>query len=299
MFRRLLPLVILTAIAFGCSKKNAPVLESGKGSTEQSDPNAAYTIKFRESRKGDEIDVVKARIATATVTNKSTNTTQTQKEDFRYAYTEKILDTSPDEPRPTKVTRVYSVSRKANPQGETKTASHIGKTISIERFMQGYKYAVDGASLPPAEQVEIGADFNKGQWKIEQTLPKTPVKIGEEWAGDFSAISAISGKALADYHKEKSKIAGKLVRVYQKDGRQWGVIEIKIRMVIDTVAANGSPVKGEINTDVTFDIVIDGSHRAGSMKIKLNGSVDSRNQTGQETTTTIDGTEEQSLTPVS
>src|SRR5436190_12154446 len=79
MFRRIIPLVVLGAAVLGCSKKNNP-----DNPTENTDPNATYTIAFRGFEKGDKTEVVRARNATATT--KTANSSQTQKEEFRYEY---------------------------------------------------------------------------------------------------------------------------------------------------------------------------------------------------------------------
>jgi hypothetical protein len=297
MFWRLIPLGLLVAILFGCSSKNPPPAEGGNDPTEKADPNATYTIKFREAKQGDKIEVAKGRTATATVA--IANSTRTQKEEFRYEYTESILEMKPDEPRPTKVTRVYKIAKRTAPNGEMKSGSYIGKTIRIEKYLRSYKYVMEGRSLPPIEQAQIHEDFTRRQWKLQQILPKTPVKIGEEWAIDFAAITALGGKPQTNYDKEKSKFGGKLVKVYQKDGHQWGVIELRSKLVIDTVATNGSPIKGEVNSKITYDLVIDGSLRTGNMKLVLNSTFDGRDMiTGRMVKTTVEGTEDQSLKQV-
>ena len=74
--------------------------------------------------------------------------------------------------------------------------------------------------------------------------------------------------------KEKSKITGKLVRAYKKDGQQWGVIEMRVEIAI---APNGksTPLTGTISTDITIDTAIDGSVNAGTIKMNLNGNISS------------------------
>jgi hypothetical protein len=295
MLRRLILVPLLVVVAIGCGKKHGDS-QSGDSGGEPADPNATYTLKFRPAEKGDKYHVVRARDATAVV--KTGNSSQTSKEEFRFEYTETVLDTAPDEPRPTKVTRVYKIARKADLKGEMHDRSYVGKTITIERYLKGYKYSVDGQSLPVQEQLEMNQDFTTGQWRLDQNFPVKPVKVGEEWPVDFAAITAIGGNAQTQYSKEKSKITGKLSKVYKKDGHLWGVIELKIKMVIDTVATNGSPIKGEVDTDATLDIGIDGSARAGNMKMTVNGTIDDRDVIGHERKTTIQGTEERSLTPL-
>jgi hypothetical protein len=290
MFRCVAAFAVLVAVLIGCSKPNDATPPGGDPKVEPSDPDAAYELKFAGIQKGDKHEVTKTRSATATI--KTPNSTQTQKEEYRYEYTETIVDTAPDEPRPTKVTRVYKTARKTDAKGDTKTASHVGKTITIERYKDSYKYSVEGQSLPPAEQGEIAQDFNLGRWKLDQTLPQKAVKVGEEWQVDFAAITTIAGRVQDVYDKEKSKITGKLVRAYKKDGRQWGVIEVKIVLVF------AGQVKGGTESDATYDIVIDGSAQAGTLKITKKGTVERKDVIGNQVITTLEGTEEQSLTPV-
>ena len=81
MFRRIIPLVVLGAGVLGCSKKDNPN-NPGQNPADNTDPNAAYTIKFRGFEKGDKTEVVRARDASST--SKTVNSTQTQKDEFRY-----------------------------------------------------------------------------------------------------------------------------------------------------------------------------------------------------------------------
>ena len=69
-------------------------------------------------------------------------------------------------------------------------------------------------------------------------------------------------------------------------------------MVIETVATNGSPIKGSLPSTVTLDTPIDGSARAGKLTISMKGTIDHRDMIGHEVKSTIEGTQEQSLTPV-
>ena len=119
------------------------------------------------------------------------------------------------------------------------------------------------------------------------------MKVGDEWNVDFAAIPALGGKAQDGYNKEKSKITGRLVRAYKKDGKQWGVIEVKIALVLDSARA-----KGTSDSTVTYDIVIDGSERSGTVKITTRLAVEGKDGLGNDVTTTVEGTDEQSLTPV-
>jgi len=294
-----IPLSLLIATLLGCSKAT-PVTPLGhhpnSGIVEATDPNVTYTIKLHRPAKGDKSTVAKSRSGSMTAT--TANSTQKQEEKSRYEYVETISDTDPDAVRPSKVSRAYSIAETTNQKGEMQQLTYTGKTVTIEKYLEGYKYAADGKSLPVAEQLELNNDFTSGQGNIEAMLPKSPVKVGESWTVDLSAIKALAGNLPFPYHKEKSNITGKLLRAYTRDGRQWGVIEWKIVVVFDTVTTNGSPIKGSLPTTVTMDAVIDGSARAGKTTITMQGTIDHRDMIGHEVKTTIEGTQEQSFTPV-
>jgi|GEM_PF-5177417 len=183
MFRAA-PSFLIAAILVGCSKKPTPDEPGVK--IEATDPTAAYTLAFKDIVKGEKFEVVKDRDATATITVKNVNTTTKLKDRYRFEYTESILDTSPDDPRPTKVSRVYKAAEKADANGQIQKGSYIGKTVTIERFMKGYKFIVDaGQSLPAAEQIEMNQDFSTASWKLNQNFPNKPVKVGDTWDVDF------------------------------------------------------------------------------------------------------------------
>jgi hypothetical protein len=290
MFRPAIVFATLITVALGCSKKSDSTTAEEGG-----DPNATYTLTFREMQKGDKHVVVKAREGVATI--KTQNSTQTKKEDFRYEFTETILDTSPDEKLPTKVTRVYKTADRLDPAGKKASASFVGKTVNIERFMKGYKYCADGKVIPGLEQQEIADDFLRGGWKVSLLLPKEPVKVGQSWEVDFASITAIGGNPQTKYDKEKSKFTAKLTRVYQKDGARWGTIEAKIVLVMAT-GAKAPPVTGSVETDTVTDLVVDGSATAGKQRMTLKGTLEARDPIAGVATTTIEGNEERSITPV-
>lgn len=295
--RRTLPVLLLAATLTGCSSKsNSNAITAD---TEKVDTNATYTLRFQEAAKGDAYDVLKVRDATAAVTMLNQKTTTTLKDQFRFEFTETILDTAPDEPRPTKVSRVYKKAEKANQQGSMEQRSYVGKTVTIEKFMKGYKFTVGAnQSLPVPEQLEVNQDFTASNWRIEQNFPNKPVKVGDTWNVDFAAITALGGNPQLKYDKEKSTFTGKLTKVAQKDGRLWGTVEMKIVLVVNATAPNGSPITGEVKTDTTLEIVIDGSARAGTMKMQLASSINDRDPVGNERKTVITGTEERSITPL-
>ncbi len=298
MISRLILLCILIAGVLGCSRSDSTAQnnQSPSGPVEATDPNMTYTVKLRGQTQGDKTEVTKTRNGSMTAV--TANSTQIQTEKIRFDYVETILETSPDSPLPTKVSRTYKVAEKTDQKGEAKSLSYTGKTVLIEKYLKGHKLTADGKSLPVPEQVELNDDFVASRGDFQGLLPKSQVKIGEEWSVELADVKSLVGNIPFPYHKEKSKITGKLLRAYKQYGQQWGVIEWNILMVIDTVAKNGSPIRGSLPSTVTLETPIDASARAGKLTISMKGTIDNRDMFGHEVKTTIEGTQEQSLTPV-
>ena len=282
MVRAIMAVALFIACAMGCFKKKA-------ASNPEDGPDATYILKFPTRQKGDKHEVMKS--ASMITTAKTKNSTQTRKEEYRYEFTEIIVDAVADDPNPTKVTRVYKTAEETDAKGDLRIASHVGKTITIEWTKEGYKYGVEGNLLPPAEQAEIARTFNH-PWKLGSQFPKKAVKVGEEWQSHFASIAPIRGVPQATYDKEKSRLTSKLVRVYKKDGRVWGVIEVKMALVF------AGALRGTLDVDGSYDIAIDGTLRAGTLKMTMKGTMETQDKLGNDVTTTLEGTSEESLTPV-
>jgi hypothetical protein len=264
----------------------------------------AVTIKLRKEKEGDKVTVTKKRDGTTTVTMGGKK--QVKKDEYRYEYTDKVIEFPADAPKPTRVDRAYEVARKTDSlTGELKTLSFSGQTVEIQVSPiagVGYIFIDRGNAIQPPEVDDFLAEFQggpkPGQKKprpdISALLPNKAVKPGEVWTGDLSAIMGIMGNPPFTLEKEKSKVTGKLVKTYAKDDQQWGVIELKIVMAL-VPGAMGPEVSGTITTDVTMDAVIDGSSRARTVKMKGSGTLAVAKGKGPRVEMTI--TQEETVTP--
>lgn len=298
MSHRTLSLAVLAAALVGCSKSGPDPSGRSDRTTqppEAADPNATLTITIREPQKGDVARVAKNRKGAMSAT--SMNATQTQYETLRLDYVEAILDAAAGEP-PVKLSREYTVAERSDPKGEMKSLPFAAKTVTAERIVSSFKYTIDGKLVSPADQRELDGEFAGTRWSFANLVPKQAVKVGQTWPVDLATVTGLTGNLPFQHHKDKSTASGKLVRAYKKEGQQCGVVEWKIDLVFDTHATNGSPITGSLPSTVTYDGVIDGSSRAGTMKMSLKGSIDHRDVIGHEVKTTIEGTQEQTVTPV-
>jgi len=278
----------------GCSEKAPPGGDKGGGDGD------AYVIKLRPPQQGDEAVVTRKRAGKVTQTVGGKAKSQHQAE--RYEYTETILEMPAGASKPTKANRAFKVAEKSDEKGKLQLLHYAGKTVEILVSPikgVGYIFIVGGNALQPPERDDFLEEF-QGPKKpeLESLLPKNPVRVGEEWSAPLSAIAAvIGGQMKFDLDNDKSRVTSKLLRVYQKDGRQCGVVEMKIHMVI-TPAGKGPALSGTINADVTLDAVIDGSASTRSMQMRMDGALSATDATSGKVTLEIQGEQEQTRTPV-
>jgi hypothetical protein len=293
MIRRMIPLVVAIVLVVGCKKNTSTTGPEGGG-----DPNATYTIKLREEQKGDKTEVSETQTGTFEIAFPGQKA-EKEKEDKKVTFTQEIQE-MPAGGQPTKLTRTYTVAQKYDEKkGGMKPLPLEGKTVTIEKKGESYEFTSDGKKMDIGDSAGLWGEFNAKKAKkgeIEELLPKNPVKIGESWNIDPAAVSAFGGGD--DSFKvdpAKSKMTGKLAKVYTKDGKQWGTIDIDIDITFDPNASKGKgPTGGTMKVSGTFDTVIDGSSREGTLKfnIKLNLS---GKEKGNETSMAVDVTEEKTV----
>lgn len=306
MFTRCVCLAGFLALAIGCSKKSSESTESGPAPGPTGDPAQAYAIKLRHEQKGDKFRVVKSRDGSTTVT--AGGKSQTQADKYRYDYTETVIEMPEGAPKPTRSDRAYAVAEKSDETGELKALSYSGKTVEVQVSPFegiGYIFIVGGNAIQPPEVDEFNVEFQGGtkpgvtplKPRIDALMPKNAVKVGEEWAADFSSLNALMGQMPFALDKEKSTITGKLARAYRKDGKQWGVIELKVVMAV-VPGGKGPPLTGTITADITLDRAIDGSTNAGTTKLTGGGTLSFSAGKGQDVKMEMKITQDESVTPV-
>lgn len=275
MLRTCLLACALTAVAFGCTgKKPTPADSSEDVSNPGSEPAAAYTIKVREEQAGDKF------VATETTTSSFTTTrsglkgkaTDGKKSTEKVEYMETIIEFPNGSDWPTRFTRAYKASEEAPADGPAKSASYVGKTVLYEKKNGAYTITANGQPLPAAEEQPFRSQLERPRVRDSELVPKAPVKLNEAWALDPVLVRRFAGLLNFPINKEKSQGTGKLIKVYAKAGKQWGVIEHKITLVIENTAP-GVIVSGTVTFSVTTDAVIDGTSSEATTKSKLSATV--------------------------
>jgi hypothetical protein len=188
-------------------------------------------------------------------------------------YSEAVLEKGDPDPKKLKRTYEKAVVTKGDKEAEQ---PFQGRTIIYE--LKDKKYEMTAEGKPALTEKDLSPIEKKPGREFENLVaPKDPVKVGGTWKIDIKEVAKALDKAFpADaLDLAKSKAEGKLLKVYDKDGKKFGVLEIKITLAVkeaDKIKFD-PPLMFEIQG--TLDTAIDGSSTAGKMvmtaKIKGKG----------------------------
>jgi len=235
-----------------------------------------FDLKIKKPAPGETDLVEKTEVETNTSyvvdkAGKKLQDLEAVKKETRLAYRETIVEKPADAPRPTKLKRQYDKAQ-VTTDGKTAKLPYQGKTVLIEKKEDIYRFFVEGgAELKDQDAALLAREFNKKSSAAfdKLLLPGRPVAVGETWGLDTAAILR-EWKTTDGPVVDEAKVqgSGKLVKVYQKDGRQFGVLKIELTMPLKAFpAAKGvelSPLsKLVLSTDL--DVCIDGTAALGTV----------------------------------
>jgi hypothetical protein len=172
-------------------------------------------------------------------------------------YSLTVLETAPGARLPHKFRRSYD---KALLRSGDKTTPlpYQGRSVLFELRDGNYQAAAEGQ--PPLSAADLArlAD-DAASDPLDNFFPGRPVKVGETWTVDPRALTGLLGKAAVENgaHGE-----GKLVRVYEKDGQQFGVLEWTLRLSLQSLGVLAFSPPGLHETTLVLDTAIDGSGTA-------------------------------------
>ena len=226
----------------------------------------AYMIKIKKSAKGSTERVAKAEQSTQTIRVTDNNNLLHEKDEKKakeFVYVETILE-RPGAQKATKLKRKYEKAVKTR-DGKATTLPYQGKTVLIEKKGDRYEFRVEGdEELTGDAAEELTKEFNKKGEVDEATLeklllPAKAVKVGESWDIDAKRVEKAFGEsAELEVAPGKTKATGKLVRAYQKGGRQYGVISLHLRLALKSVGQDGSKLVLQPNSHLAFEVRVDG-----------------------------------------
>jgi len=239
-----------------------------------------FTIKIRKDAKGDILKATEndAETGKMSFTVMGKTTPKDEQKTFVGSYTDEILEKEPGK-RASKIRRTFSKAEVT--RGDQKiTPDFVGKEILVERTGMGFKFTIGGKEVT-GTNAQILNELFRDKAKEEEDaiedllLPKNSVAVNEAWKADVAKLATDMAKqAPFVIDADKSTCTGKLLKAYQKDGRQYGQMQIDAKLVLSKFKAGPVPADLEegsaINIKFTFDGCIDGSRSSGRMDIAMN-----------------------------
>jgi hypothetical protein len=249
----------------------------------------SYVIRIKTLTKGETIQVVKTETMQGDVkfmadVGKVIETRETKSvEDFAYQQT--ILERETSGPA-TRLQRIYEKAQ-ATAEGKTKDLAYQGKTVLIEKKTGKYIFGIEGGNeLTAADAPQLDKEFNRAEDSEHDLLqalllPRAAVQLGQTWKMDMDKLLKVllKGDQTVAVDAANSSGTGKLLRVYQRDGRRFGVFEVRLDLPLKGVPENGKikvafDAGGHMTMVYHSDICIDGSVPDGELKgtMQMNGT---------------------------
>ena len=239
----------------------------------------AVEIKIAYPKTGERVKVTVEEKATtkmvATAMGLEQKKDETKTKSF--VYTDEVLDNPGAAKRPAKVKRTYEKAVTGS-DGKTATLPLEGKTVLIEKKGDKYTFTADDKAVEGESLKVLDAEFNKSEKESDREVmfPASPVKPGDSWKIDSTKMAKELSK---DFELDPAKLVagGKLVKAYQKGGKQFGVIELTVAASLSGLGAkSGLKLKGDAMSSMSLtlsgDGVIDGSSSEGKSRsvVKFN-----------------------------
>ncbi len=244
--------------------------------------DAKYELKLKKEAQGDRVSVKSDETSDihVLIDLMGQEVKNDEKSKEKKAYIEEILVHPAGAKKSTKLSRTYTAAEKTK-GGTTKKQVYAGKTVVIEKKGEKkgekYKFSIDGEEIAEDDAEELEKEFNKKEefpLENEDLLPGKPVKLGESWTVDSAKIVKSfeeDGPFVLDV--QATKVTGKLLKVYAKDGKQYGTIELSLHLAVKELKLDGNPSKmkdgSKISGTMVLDICIDGTSNSGTEKSTL------------------------------
>src|SRR5947209_13832178 len=175
--------------------------------------------------------------------------------------------------RATKFTRTYSKAVKSEDDGDAGKPSYVGKTVTFER--KGDKVEATGEGVDEKDLRELAKEAHN-ELQEPSLAPKQEVPVGGTWKLDKQALTALAGQLREGMDLDSLKAQAKLLKVYPKDGQQWGTIELDVSAAIKKFGPLALAKTLPFKMKMTLDTAIDGSSTANQLKgtIAVKGASD-------------------------
>jgi hypothetical protein len=260
-----------------------------------------HTIKLKKERPAKKLvhteDTTESDVKVTDQGNNAINQEQS-KEKLKVEYTETVVEREGGTEK--KLERAYKTAEKTIGKERKPLAFH-GRTVILEKKGKTWEArAKEAPELPEADRKKLAREMVDNENLDLIFVPEQPVKVGASWTVSRKALEAWGALGKLDF--DRSKGQAKLVKVYRKDGKSWGVIEVKLQLALKSVQELTFDPPGTVDLQGTLDAVIDGSSIDGkltsNLKVEGKGTIKIDDQTLKFTMASkTNGTEERREQP--
>jgi hypothetical protein len=256
-----------------------------------------YAIKIKHAGVGEPELVEREMNSTETAkeidSNGNVKNEKTEKTVLRFVYRQTILEQPDPANRPTRLKRSYEKAEKTV-NGKPETFSFQGKTVLIEKGDAGtYRFRIEGGGEVTGEgAAELNREFNRGRkdrFRFQDFIvPDKPVQVKESWGLDMKVMAKrVEDDGPFDLDPSQSKGSASLERVYQKDGLQFGIFDMRLDGALTTPPKLAGQFKVKPGSKIVMTGKVDrcidgkGSHEVltGEFTIGLTLAMTEPNQT--------------------
>jgi hypothetical protein len=249
------------------------------------DPDKTYTIKLKkEPNVGKSVVVRDSEKTTGTIKiSAQDKLLQEQKtnESKEEVYTKVVLEKGDKYPK--KFQRTYKKAT-LSLGGKSVPRHYQGRTVLFELKEGKYQAKVEGEPALDEKDLTALAQDAPDPDKPDMTevfLPKRAVKVNQSWTINNKLLAKGFAK-VGKLDTAKTEGKAKLVKVYDKEGKQFGVIEYEVKLALKSMKAVSFETPGSFVIKGTMDTAIDGSTTEGVLtmtgKLKGKGSVMQKDQ---------------------
>jgi len=195
-------------------------------------------------------------------------------EEKEEVYTRTVLERGDKKPKKYKKTFEKAV-RTAD--GKPTTLPYQGRTVVYE--LKDGKYQASAEGAPELEKHVLDeltkAESNGSPDVYDVLLPKKPVGVGDKWTLAGKDIArGFADENVMTLDPEQTRGDARLTKAYQKDGHQFGVIEITLKLAITGNNGVTFDPPGTMDMKMTVDAAIDGSSTAGT--VTMGGKIEGK-----------------------
>jgi hypothetical protein len=244
--------------------------------------NNPLALKLKDSTQGETIQVEKKSTEHSTVKfNDSRGNNLQNKEENKVQhliYQEKVVEKQAGDRKPRKLQRHYDKAE-VKTGGDTRPLAYEGKTVLIEKKGNSYRFQIEGGEeLTGKDAEELDHEFNRQGGDSTDfnklMLPGKPVRVGESWSFDMAGlIRDLERSAPMQFDAARAKGSAKLVKAYQQEGRQFGVVDYRLELPMTAFKMEGqkAPIDDGAVMVITarVDGCIDGSLNSNTAKLRM------------------------------